>query len=175
MQITAFNLLKNKTPHHAEKGKEDFEEKPKDEKVVLSAEIIEKNQQRKEIKLEISKSVFTGPLPHPDILAKYNECYPDAAEIIFKTFERQVDHRISIEKKVINSGAMNSTLGLIAGFLIGVLGVGGGIWLLSMDKSISGYTALFGTLGGLVGTFIFGKLNTSTEIRSKNEKKKRKA
>lgn len=43
------------------------------------------------------RSKFSGPLPHPDILAKYEEVYPGAASKIFQMAEEQAEHRRKME------------------------------------------------------------------------------
>jgi len=46
---------------------------------------------------------FSGPLPHPQILEKYNEVVPDAAERIIAMAENQSKHRQELETKAIES------------------------------------------------------------------------
>ncbi len=48
------------------------------------------------------KRMWTGPIPPPDILAGYNDIIPDGAERILRMAEKQSDHRIELEKTVIN-------------------------------------------------------------------------
>lgn len=62
---------------------------------------------------------FSGPLPHPEILKKYDEIVTGAAERIIKQAEVQTNHRIQLETKVIDSDIRNSRLGLIFGFIVG--------------------------------------------------------
>ena len=103
-------------------------------------------------KLSQSQAVLTaysGPLPPPEILEKYKEIYPDAPAIIFDTFKKQSEHRMSLEKKVINAGSLNSTLGII--------------FLLYNKIDLPGYTTLIFGLGSLVGIFIYGKKSNKAE------------
>src|SRR4051812_24986466 len=43
-------------------------------------------------------SVHTGPLPPPEVLARYEQIMPGAVELLFRNFERQSQHRMEIEK-----------------------------------------------------------------------------
>ena len=43
------------------------------------------------------EEVFVGPLPHPEILAQYEEVLPSAAERIFTNVESQSAHRRKVE------------------------------------------------------------------------------
>ena len=117
-------------------------------------------------KLSQSQAVLTaysGPLPPPEILEKYKEIYPDAPAIIFDTFKKQSEHRMSLEKKVINAGSLNSTLGIIFGFIISLIVTIGGIFLLYNKIDLPGYTTLIFGLGSLVGIFIYGKKSNKAE------------
>jgi len=143
----------------------------KSDDVVFDAKIIE-NKQEKPVKISFSESIFHGPLPPPEILQQYNDCYPKAAEIIFSNFQKQVTHRINIEDRVVNSNIRNGTLGIIAGFILGLVGIVGGIYLLTIDKEISGYVALIASITSLTLVYIKGKKNTSEEIKQKRNKKK---
>ena len=73
--------------------------------------------------LEVSQS-FSGPLPHPDVLRKFNEIVPGAAERIIKMAEEQSAHRKELEKKVVDSDIARSKWGQILGFIIAITGLG---------------------------------------------------
>jgi len=111
---------------------------------------------------------FSGPMPHPDILKKYDEVYPGAAKFIIDMAKNQSDHRQILEKKVICSDITNSRLGLSFGFIIGMTGIVGGAVIVMSGMTITGglFTAM--SLGSLVGTFVYG-----SQGRAKERNKKR--
>jgi len=74
---------------------------------------------------------FQGPMPHPDIMAGYNEIYPQAAELIFSNFESQSEHRRHIEKKQVLGSEIRQYVSQVSSFLIALSGLG-----------ISGYLGL---------------------------------
>ena len=65
--------------------------------------------------LSATAQTFSGPLPPPEILAKYNSVVPNAAERIITMAETQAAHRQRIESKVIESNIRNSRLECIWG------------------------------------------------------------
>ncbi len=99
---------------------------------------------------------FSGPLPLPAHLEKYEEVLPGAAERIMTMAEAQSEHRRGLESKSIDSDIHNSKLGLWFGFLIGVSGLAGGGFLMYAGKLIEGGLLGGGTLASLVSVFIYG-------------------
>lgn len=106
--------------------------------------------------MQIAAATFSGPIPPPDILQKYDQILPGLAERIMKQAESQTAHRIEIEKRVINSDIINSRLGLIFGFILGIVGITGGIYLTSLGMAQSGLFISGGSLVSLISVFIYG-------------------
>ncbi len=118
-----------------------------------------------------SKSeIFFGPLPHPEILEKYEQILPGAAERILSMAETQSRHRIGLETRVVDADITNSKRGLIFGFTIGLVGIGGGIYSIHLGHVISGSLLTGGALASLVGTFVYGSHKKRAEIESKQGK-----
>jgi uncharacterized membrane protein len=67
---------------------------------------------------------FEGPLPPPQLLAQYEAAIPGLGERIITLMEKQTDHRISLENKVIGPDTTRSTWGLVAGFVVAMTGLG---------------------------------------------------
>jgi uncharacterized membrane protein len=110
---------------------------------------------------------YSGPLPHPEILEQYDRIVPGGAERIFAQFEMQAAHRQRIESTVIRSNNFVQIFGSISGFLLGVLAIGGGLYLVDRGKSLEGFAAFFSGLGSLVGVFIYGKKMQAEERKAK--------
>jgi len=96
----------------------------------------------------------SGPLPDPATLAEYERILPGSAERIFRTFEKQFDHRMAIESVVIASNSFSQKLGTVFGGLVGLTGVAGGLWLSYAGRSLQGFAILVGTIGSLVGVYV---------------------
>jgi len=114
------------------------------------------NQAANNSRMQIAAATFSGPIPPPDILQKYDQILPGLAERIMKQAESQTAHRIEIEKRVINSDIINSRLGLIFGFILGIVGITGGIYLTSLGMAQSGLFISGGSLVSLISVFIYG-------------------
>jgi uncharacterized membrane protein len=98
----------------------------------------------------------SGPLPPPDMLARYEEILPGAAERIISLAEQELMHRRDLEERYSGTIVGNSRMGLIFGFLIGI----GGLVVATMIGIYGNPEAGVGmglvTLGSLVGIFIYG-------------------
>jgi uncharacterized membrane protein len=95
-------------------------------------------------------------LPSPQILREYNSVVPGLAERLVAHAEKQTTHRIALEKKLLTSNIWKSFLGLVFGFLISSLGIGGGLYLTYSGFNVIGIIFSSATLVSLVMTFIYG-------------------
>jgi uncharacterized membrane protein len=89
-------------------------------------------------------------------LQKYNSVVPGLADRIVAQAEKQTFHRIALEKKLLTSYIWKSFLGLVFAFLIGSLGIGGGLWLTFVGFNVIGIVFSSATLVSLVMSFIYG-------------------
>jgi uncharacterized membrane protein len=101
----------------------------------------------------------SGAIPPPEVLAQYNSIVPGLAERIVSHAEKQSLHRTALERKLLISNIRKSYLGLVFGFLIGSLGVGGGIWLTFSGFNVTGIVFSSASLVSLVMSFIYGSQN----------------
>ncbi|HVC31922.1 MAG TPA: DUF2335 domain-containing protein [Chloroflexota bacterium] len=113
--------------------------------------------------------LHAGPLPHPDILERYNHIIPNGAERIIHMAERQSEHRIDMERTALNADILQSRLGLAAGFLLST-----GVLFLSYTLAVHGNGTAGGLLAGtnitlLAGVFVYG---TKTRQQERIEKQK---
>ena len=118
---------------------------------------------------EVSQS-FSGPLPPPEILRKFDEVVPGAAERIIKMAEDQSIHRKELEKKVIDSDIARSKWGQILGFVIAIAGLAVSAIIVVYGSAIAGGIIGVGTLASLVGVFMYGSKTRSEERKVKSSK-----
>lgn len=106
---------------------------------------------------------FSGPLPHPDMLAQYNNILPNAAERIMIMAENQANHRISeeqavtdMQRSIVASQIKYSGRGQFFAFVLAILFLLFSVFLIYTGSPISG--TILGTtdLAALVGLFISG-------------------
>jgi uncharacterized membrane protein len=94
---------------------------------------VDSAQQRREfiavMRSELFAESFSGPLPHPDILAKFEQVLPGTSARIIKMAETQSEHRQALERCVVEGDTRRSWYGLWTGFVIGMTGLIGSIIL----------------------------------------------
>ena len=113
---------------------------------------------------------FSGPLPHPEILQKYNEVIPGGADRIFKMAEEEALHRRAQERDIVRGGidddkarATERRLGQIFGLVIGLAAIGGGAYTASVGQPWAGSFIGGAGVGGLVLAFVLGSKRQPTE------------
>jgi uncharacterized membrane protein len=135
-----------------------------------SRELRQLRQRQQQMMMQVSRQYsFSGPLPPPEVLEKYNQVLPGAAERILAMAEQQSRHRQTIETKVIDSNVFVQKLGPILGFIIAMTAVVGGIVLILKGKDGYGLASILTPLAGLVGVFIYGKQRQKKELEDKAE------
>lgn len=110
---------------------------------------------------------FSGPLPHPAILAQYNDGVPGGAERVVAMAERNQQHRHAMESMVVRGGLSAQRTGQWFGLIVALVGMVGSIWLISQGHTWGG-TAI-GTVDvvGLVSLFIYSHESKKKELREK--------
>lgn len=63
--------------------------------------------------MAIEERSFSGPLPPPDYFEAYQKTLPDSPNRILTMTEKQVDHRIDMEKTIVKKKFFQSTLGQV--------------------------------------------------------------
>ena len=116
----------------------------------------------------VVQSSFEGPLPPPEILRRFDEVVPGAAERIIRMAEEQFAHRTTLEKKVIDSDISRSKWGQILGFMIAVVGLGVSALVTIYGNQWAGAVIGGGTLASLVGVFMYGARTRNKERVQKN-------
>lgn len=94
-----------------------------------------KNDNGQEVKL-VHQEAYQGPLPHPDLLVKYEEIIPGSAERILSMAEKEQQHRHQLENEVIKKEIAQKGRGLYFGFTLALLIIVVGAYLLVIDKSL---------------------------------------
>jgi uncharacterized membrane protein len=112
---------------------------------------------------------FSGPLPHPALLARYNEVIPNGAERIMAMAERQSIHRESLEAQVVAGNVASQARGSHYAFIICIVTIVGGFVLTGMGISVIGVSAIIGSLATLAGVFIISKREQTKERVQKQD------
>jgi uncharacterized membrane protein len=123
------------------------------------------NQVRAQL-IQASQTQFIGPIPPPEILSKYNEALPNAAERIVAMAESQLRHRQDLEKTIVDSNCKAQQRGPIYGLIVCLAAIGGGVYLIHSGQQASGLAAIITPLAGIVGVFIYGKISQQRQLAS---------
>lgn len=119
--------------------------------------------------LRVQAGFFSGPLPPPEVLVRYNEAVPDGANRIIKMAESQAVHRQELEKTALKAQISSEKRGQWLGFFIALAFIAGGVYLIATGKSTAGLTVIGCDLAALVGVFVYGKRSQSKELSRKAE------
>lgn len=134
-------------------------ENKKDDIQIIKEEVHAELLEIKELKqiLIQKQESFSGPIPHPEHLKKYNQIVPGSANRILKMAESDLEHiqKIQTRENIIESIA--TVGGLIAGFIIAVIALIGSGYLIMEDHDVAGTILGGGSLTALVGIFIKGR------------------
>jgi uncharacterized membrane protein len=112
---------------------------------------------------------FSGPLPPPGLLAQYNEIIPNGAERIVAMAEKQSAHRERLEARVIEGNVASQTRGSYFSFILALVAIVGGFWLIHEGRSASGLAAVITSVVGLVSVFFYSKYEQRQERVQKAE------
>ena len=110
---------------------------------------------------------FSGPLPPPQMLIKYNEAFPGCAERIVAMAERQAVHRQDIEKRVVRSNSIREQVGQVFGLLVALTAILSGVYLIMHNKPAEGIASILGPLAALASVFVYGKYLQKKELERK--------
>lgn len=117
-------------------------------------------------------SSYSGPIPPPDLLAKFDEIIPNGAERILKMAESQSKHRQCIEKWAVIGGTILSYFGVFCAACIALGALYFGSTLVQNGHTISGSILGGGGLTGLVAAFIYGTRSRREERKQRDQRNK---
>jgi len=93
---------------------------------------------------------FSGPLPHPELLNKYGEIKPDFPERIVKMAENHNAADIRTKDRFSFAMSFAAISGTVFSFLLGISGVGAGIWLAQIGYSGASIAAIIGGIAPIL-------------------------
>ena len=106
---------------------------------------------------------YSGPLPAPEVLERYDKIAPGAAERIIKMAEAQSLHRQDIESRVVRSDIRNSILGVLFGFIIALTALALSAFSIYLGHAVEGTIIGTGGLSGLASVFVYGTRSRKKE------------
>ena len=120
------------------------------------------------LKTVVTHTEISGPIPPPQVLQQYNSIVPNAAERIIRMAEKQSDHRIDLERKVVDSSVVKSYLGMASATCIALYGL-----YIAKEISVHGHPWAAGIIAALdLGGIIYVAISNGS-IQSKERQNRR--
>jgi uncharacterized membrane protein len=107
--------------------------------------------------------IYSAPLPPPAMMLEYENVVKGSAERIIRRFEIQSDHRQQCERVFVWTQSIKSIGGLVAGFLLSMTAVLGGIYTVLQGRPFLGGALSFTGLAILTGAFVADKIFIKSE------------
>lgn len=120
--------------------------------------------------MAVQVTSHSGPIPDPENLARYNEIIPNGADRIMTMAEKQQDHRIALEKKVVGRQTFQSGVGQVFGLIIGLAAILTGGYCILEGHEVGGSILGGAGLTGLVSVFVIGKRTQRQSLQQKNNR-----
>lgn len=114
--------------------------------------------------------VSVSPLPPPNELERYEKLYPGIAKKFIELTEAQQNHRMELENKAIDHDIRRTTRGQYFAFILSLVCMLGGMFLLYKGIKITGLALVISPLVALTGSFIYGKKTNKAERIEKSKK-----
>ena len=122
------------------------------------------------LEMTASAQVYQGPIPHPSILAGYENVVPGAADRILQMAEREQQHRHKSDQTLINAeiedarqDRYEARLGQIFGLVIGLSAIITGGVTAVRGAQIAGAFISSSGVAGLAAVFIVGRNQPSSD------------
>ncbi len=139
--------------------KQEIAEDIKEVANIIDNSDLTETQKIKVMNIVAKKEEYSGPIPHPDHLEKYEKILSGSANRILGMAENQSIHRQNIENKLLEAEIKYKNKGQNFGFIISIICIIGGIVMLFFGKNLQGFITLIGTVGVLISTFLYGNKN----------------
>jgi len=101
------------------------------------------------------------------MLERYGQIVPGGAERLVGWVEKQAGHRQSLETKRIDADIKNESRGQLFAFIITILSIASGTFLIYSGRDASGLTLMISELAILAGVFVYNNASQKKELREK--------
>lgn len=120
--------------------------------------------------------MYKGPIPQASDLSEYASIDPSFPNRIMEMAEKEGEHRRSIEAKLADLKVSTSQedlriekMGLIFGFLITLVCLISGVFLITNGNSLAGLSTVISSLALLIGSFLHSAKKKEDRNEDKNE------
>ena len=121
--------------------------------------------------IQQSASMYSGPIPSPEMLDGYNNALPNGAERVMAMAEEQSKHRMSLEATTVASQNKQSERGQIFALVSVIVLVFAGCFAIYCKQTAIAITIFGTTVLGMGGVFAYGKYAIRRSLSRKAEGK----
>lgn len=123
---------------------------------------------RREV-ISFSTTAYSGPVPLPEIIREWEDLLPGSADRLLTMAERQAEHRMSLEKTVIQGDSQRANWGLGLAFVVTLVLISGGLVLIGLGHDVAGASVIGTNAIGLAALFIYGQESRKKERKERME------
>lgn len=116
-----------------------------------------------------SVELTVGPIPDPETLERYEKASPGSAAIIINGFKEQSEHRHRLESAHMGASIEKEKRGQWMAFIILLIAIISGSFLVWQGKSISGLITSIGGLATALTALVYGKSTQEKKLQKKRE------
>ncbi|HEU4559450.1 MAG TPA: DUF2335 domain-containing protein [Longimicrobium sp.] len=126
-----------------------------------------KHEEPRAPQVMVARSLFSGPVPPPDLLAEYELIVPGAAKYFFEALERQSLHRQEMERTAFATAIRHERMGMWLAFVIAMVVIASGTFLIHEDKDPQGLSLIVVTMASLCEVFVYSRAKRRAEGEAK--------
>ena len=141
------------TQRHERPADPPDEETPPSARYDMPAQIVE----------AIHASLYAGPIPPPEALARYEKTLPGAADRSLTMAESQQAHRQATETAVVNYEVRRGMAGLVAGVTVTLAAFALAGALAALGQTTFGFATAMVAIASLAGVFVVGHFGRRKE------------
>ena len=125
-------------------------------------------EEEEDAEIITSASSWSGPLPSPRSLREFEDIVPGSADRLITMVEKQGNHRMEIEKRVVDGESRRAWVDLVARHAITLVGIVASILLIVFGYTpagviLTGLTTLFAVISFLISRIMDRLLDQSSE------------
>ena len=130
---------------------------------------------RRITRISATARVYRGPIPPADELIKYEQACRGAADRIIAMAESQSKHRQELETKVVGGNVQREKIGMWLAFILTVLLILIGTYLIIINKPVIGFIAIFAPCLFQASNYVYIKYKENQHANPKETDQNRKS
>jgi uncharacterized membrane protein len=106
---------------------------------------------------QITVSEYSGLMPHPDNLAKFEQIQPGFADRMLRMAEGEIQNKQLIDRQIVKGSFQGTILGIVAALVSVVCICGLSFYALHLGYATQAATIMIGSAAAIVSAFLLRK------------------